>query len=204
MSEPRPRPEKGQRKAQILQALAGMLEQGTSQKITTAELAKQVDLSEAALYRHFPSKTRMFEALVEFAEETLFSRIRAISQEPLTVQQKCYRITALLLGFAEKNPGISRLLTGEPLTGEAPRLLQRIQQLFERYETQLKQLLREAEYQEGVTTMVSSAVAANLITSLLEGKLQQFIRSSFNRLPTEGWQDQWQVIEASLFHSPQP
>ena len=138
--------QKGQRKQEILETLATMLEQSPGARITTAALAEQVGVSEAALYRHFPSKTKMFEGLIEFIEETLFTRIAIIIKEQQSALVQCERIVALLLGFAEKNPGITRLMTGDVLTGETERLRNRVGQLFDRLETQLKQILREAEY----------------------------------------------------------
>lgn len=190
---------KGERKQQILETLTQMLEQTPTNKITTAQLAARVGVSEAALYRHFPSKAKMYEALIEFSEETLFSRISGIYQEPFPVDEKCYRILAVALTFTERNPGICRLLAGDALAGEIPRLGQRVHQLFERLETQLKQLLREAEYREKIATSVTGNEAANLLVAIIEGKIRQFIRSGFNRRPMEQWQSQWQPIRDSLF-----
>ena len=176
-----------------------MLENGQGKKITTANLAAEVGLSEAALYRHFPSKAKMYEALIDFAEESVFSRIKPISTEAIPVHEKCSRIITLLLVFAERNPGISRLLAGDALLGEEPRLLQRIQQLFSRCETQLKQILREAEYQDNERTTVSAAVAANLMVTMVEGKIRQYIRTDFTATPMSQWHDQWPVIQQTLF-----
>ena len=141
------------RAQQILQALARMLETSANGKITTAALAAEVGVSEAALYRHFPSKTKMYEGLIDFIEETVFSRVNAIVNEESDVKTRLYRVLSLLLTFTERNPGITRLLTGDALTGETSRLHTRIQQLFDRLETQLKQVLREAEIQEGQETI---------------------------------------------------
>ena len=195
--------ERTERKQQILQAVARMLQYGQGKKITTAELAREVGVSEAALYRHFPSKAKMYEALIDFTEEALFSRISLISKENIPVQDKCNRIITVVLTFAERNPGICRLLSGDALTGETPRLLKRIQQLFERCETQLRQIIREAEYREHTATSVSGNIAANLLVALVEGRIRQFIRSDFQVLPTQGLAEQLQVIENSLF-SPGP
>ena len=190
---------KGKRKQQILETLTQMLEQTPTNKITTALLASRVGVSEAALYRHFPSKAKMYEALIEFAEQALFSRIGAICDEPIPVDEKCYRILSVTLTFAEKNPGICRLLVGDALAGEIPRLGQRVHQLFERLETQLKQLIREAEYREKIATSITSNEAANLLVAIVEGKIRQYIRSGFNRRPMEQWPSQWQPIRVSLF-----
>jgi TetR/AcrR family transcriptional regulator len=133
------------RREQILQTLAHMLETKPGNRITTAALASQVGVSEAALYRHFPSKAKMFDALIEFVEESIFSRTKLIQQQNLSAAQQCQQILFLLLTFVERNPGISRLLTGEALVGEHARLRNRINQFFERLETHLKQILRQAE-----------------------------------------------------------
>lgn len=190
--------QKGQRKQEILETLATMLEQSPGARITTAALAEQVGVSEAALYRHFPSKTKMFEGLIEFIEETLFTRIAIIIKEQQSALVQCERIVALLLGFAEKNPGITRLMTGDVLTGETERLRNRVGQLFDRLETQLKQILREAELREGKRTQIPVASAANLMMAAAEGRLIQFVRSEFKRAPTAGWQQQWQVLTHGL------
>jgi TetR/AcrR family transcriptional regulator len=192
--------QKGQRKQQILETLAVMLEQSPGARITTAALAEQVGVSEAALYRHFPSKTKMFEGLIEFIEDTLFTRIAIIIKEQQSALVQCERIMALLLGFAEKNPGITRLMTGDVLTGETERLRSRVGQLFDRLETQLKQILREAELREGKRTQIPVASAANLMMAAAEGRLIQFVRSEFKRLPTAGWQQQWQVLTHGLLY----
>ncbi len=197
-------PKKGMRRQQILQALARMLETSPGGKITTAALAAEVGVSEAALYRHFPSKSKMYEALIEFIEETLFSRIRIIIDEEPDVSGQCFRILTLLLSFAEKNPGITRLLTGDALTGETELLHSRVQQLFDRLETQLKQLLKEAEIREGKRAALTPSAAANLLLASAEGKIRQFVRSKFSRRPTEMWQDQWQnLMEGFFVQTPQ-
>mgnify|MGYP005985949665 CR=1 FL=1 len=190
---------KGSRKQQILQSLARMLEATPGGRITTAALAAEVGVSEAALYRHFPSKTKMYEGLIDFIEETLFSRIRVILTEETDTVSCCYRILSLLLTFAERNPGITRLLTGDALTGETDRLHQRIQQLFDRLETQLKQILREAEISENLRTTTTVTAAANMMLALAEGRISQFVRSGFQRRPTEHWQDQWSVAMTGFF-----
>ena len=189
-----------QRKTEILHVLASMLEQQPGARLTTAKLAEAVNVSEAALYRHFPSKTKMFEGLIEFIEDTLFTRIAIIIKEQQSALVQCERILALLLGFAEKNPGITRLMTGDVLTGETERLRTRVGQLFDRLETQLKQILREAELREGKRTQIPVASAANLMMAAAEGRLSQFVRSEFKRVPTAGWQQQWQVLTHGLLY----
>lgn len=186
------------RKEHILQALAQMLESGPGERITTAALAREVGVSEAALYRHFPSKARMFEGLIKFIEDTLFLRINRILQDELTTEVRCEKILALLLTFAEKNPGMTRLMTGDALAGETERLRVRISQLFDRLEAQLKQILREAQIREGLKPPVSPAVLASLLLAAAEGRLMQFVRSEFKRPPTEHWDEQWAYLARNL------
>ena len=187
------------RRQQILQALAHMLEACPGARITTANLAKEVGVSEAALYRHFPSKAKMFEGLLEFIKDTLFSRISAIIAETFDATAQIEKILVLVLGFAEKNPGISRVLNGDALTGETERLRARSSQLFDRLETQLKQIIREAEMREGLRPAITSTALANLITAYIEGRVSQFVRSGFKQRPTADWQQQWQLLEQGLW-----
>lgn len=186
-----PAVKKTNRRAQILQALAGMLESNPGQRITTAKLAEKVGVSEAALYRHFPSKARMFEGLIEFIEDTLFSRINKILNEEKDSLARCQLILHLLLGFAEKNPGISRILNGDALQGEQDRLRARIAKLFERLETQFKQVLRERKLREGRDLGADEAILANLFVCYVDGRINMFIRSGFTRKPTEQFSDHW-------------
>lgn len=185
------------RKAQILQALAGMLESHHGQRITTAKLAEEVGVSEAALYRHFPSKARMFEGLIEFIEETLFSRINKILNDEKDVANRCQLILHLLLGFAEKNPGITRILNGDALMGEQERLRERIAQLFDRLETQLKNVLRESKLREGKSISVDEALLANMLICFVDGKINQYVRSHFQRRPTQQCNEHWAHIKQS-------
>ena len=168
-----PAAKKTNRRAQILQALAGMLETSPGQRITTAKLAEKVGVSEAALYRHFPSKARMFEGLIEFIEETLFSRINKIINEEKDSAARCQLILHLILGFAEKNPGITRILNGDALLGEQERLRLRIAKLFERLETQLKQILRERRLREGkqLTASPSSICIKSILLCWMSARL---------------------------------
>ena len=187
------------RRAQILQALASMLQSNPGQRITTAKLAAHVGVSEAALYRHFPSKARMFEGLIEFIEETLFSRINKIINEEKDTATRCQLILHLILGFAEKNPGITRILNGDALMGEQDRLRERIAQLFERLETQLKQVLRERKLREGKTLPADEGVIANILICFADGRINQFIRSEFTKRPTDNFAEQWQLINRQFF-----
>ena len=186
------------RKQQILMALAEMLEDAPDTRITTARLASAVGVSEAALYRHFPSKRTMYAALLEFAEDTLFGLIGRIPGEQAGALDQCHRLLCIYLEFCEKNPGITRLLTGRALTGESLRLHQQVEQLYRRLETQLKQYLREAEMREQLRTRLPVATAANLLMAAAEGRVSQFCRSDFRRSPLEGWVDQWAHLSDGL------
>jgi TetR/AcrR family transcriptional regulator len=190
---------KGQRREHILQVLAAMLEQSPGNRITTAELAKAVGVSEAALYKHFPSKARMFEGLIEFIEESVFSRITRIVGEQDSAYGYCEKIMLLVLGFAEKNPGLSRVLNGDALSGEHERLRVRVSQFHERLEAQLRQVLREAELKEGLRTQATPTVTAALLQSCLEGRISQYVRSDFRLLPTRDWTEQWPLLRSGLF-----
>ena len=188
---------KKNRKQDILQNLALMLEIELSERITTAKLAKQVGVSEAALYRHFPSKARMYESLLDFSEETIFTLINQINAEQLDAIEKIYKICGLILGFSQKNKGISRLLTGEVLLGEPLRLKERISQIFDRLELELKQLHRDEAVKSGQSSLESGAIA-KFVTSVLEGRIQQFVRSKFRIEPTNQWDVQWKLIVTAI------
>ncbi|HWK54851.1 MAG TPA: nucleoid occlusion factor SlmA [Hyphomicrobiales bacterium] len=194
---------KGERREQILQVLAAMLEKEPGGRITTAALATQVGVSEAALYRHFPSKARMFEGLIDYIEETLFSRIARIIAEADGAAQSCEQILWLVLGFTEKNPGISRVLNGDALAGETARLRTRAAQIFDRLEAQLRQVLREAEIKEGLRTQATVSNTAALLLAYVEGRISQYIRSDFRQLPTQGWDEQWLLLRGGLFRAAQ-
>lgn len=186
------------RKEQILQSLAHMLEAAPGGRITTAGLAKEVGVSEAALYRHFPSKAKMFEGLISFIEEAIFSRINRIMEDGKASDQ-VEQILTLLLAFTERNPGITRLLTGDALTGENARLHQRIQQFYDRVESQVKQVLRDAEFKEGLRTQATPTITANLLLSVAEGRIAQFVRSGFKIQPSQDWPAQWALLQPTLF-----
>lgn len=190
---------KPNRRQEILQALALMLEKHPGERITTAGLAKQVGVSEAALYRHFPSKAKMLEGLIEFVEESLFSRVSRIMTEEPTAQQRCNKLLWLLLSFAERNPGMARLLAGEALQGETDRLRARMRQLFDRLETQLRLILREWAVTRVPGPELGTAAAANLVLAAAEGRINQFVRTEFRALPTASWEEQWRALERSVF-----
>ncbi len=186
------------RRQHILETLALELEKSPGNPITTAGLAKAVGVSEAALYRHFASKAKMFEALIEFIEETVFGLINRILDEDKSALSRCEKIVTLVLGFAQKNPGITRLLVGDILVGETERLRKRIEKFHERLETQLKQVLREGEANKELPAAAPVPALANLLMSILQGKLQQFVRSEFKSQPLQLWDQQWPVIQSSF------
>ncbi len=187
------------RKQQILEILALQLEENPGTRITTAGLAKAVGVSEAALYRHFASKAKMFEALIDFSEDTVFGLITSILEQEKDTKKRCEKIVQLLLGFSERNPGITRVLVGDALVGENERLRARVVQFFERLETQLKQIMREANLNDGARLVGSIDSGANQMLAHIEGKMSQFVRTSFNKKPTEYYQDQWQSLRRGLF-----
>jgi len=189
---------KQSRRQEILEALARELEQNPGQRITTAQLAKGLGVSEAALYRHFPSKARMFEGLIEFAEDTIFSLISQILDNEKNAIARCEKIITLLLGFSDKNPGISSILVGTALTGETERLRQRVNQFFERLETQFRQILRERELTLTEAGGRPVNETANLLLTVIEGHLQQFVRTGFKQSPLTGWEQQWSLIATLL------
>ena len=192
-----PKARSGERRQEILQTLVQMLEQNRGEHITTAALAKAVGVSEAALYRHFPSKGKMLESLIEFIEESLFSRVNIILAEEKHVERRLQQIMLLLLGFADKNPGITRLMQGDVLVGENKKLRLRIAQLFDRLETQIRQVLREGELDGDNHLPVTET--ARLLLAVVEGRIAQFVRSEFRVAPTDGWPDQWAMLRAGLF-----
>jgi len=184
----------GQRKAQILQTLAQMLEVPAAEKITTAALAARLDVSEAALYRHFSGKAQMFEGLIEFIEQTLFALINKISTEEKSGVRQTEAMVAMLLGFAQKNRGMTRVLTGDALVNEDARLQARINQLYDRVEAALKQALRFGATQQEIAADVDVAAQANVLMSYVTGRWHQFAKSGFRRDPLELWAKQWRQL----------
>lgn len=182
------------RRQQILESLASMLEASPGGKITTAALAKNVGVSEAALYRHFPSKSKMFEGLIEFIEETIFSQVSLIMSNESDPFERAEKIIYLILIFCERNPGITRILTGDALAGETDRLRQRVVQLFDRLESQLKQVFRDAEIRDGMHFGLPISTMVTLLLSSAEGRIAQFVRSSFRKQPTQHWREQWPYL----------
>lgn len=191
-----PRPS---RKQLILETLARELESNPGDRITTAGLARAVGVSEAALYRHFASKARMFEGLIAFAEESVFARINHILEQEKSTERRCAKVLYLLLGFADHNPGIARVLLGDALVGERERLLERAQQFFDRVEVQFKQVLREAAIRGDASLRIEAGAAAGLLTAFIEGRLHQFQRSRFASPTLDSWENDWRALRAGLF-----
>jgi TetR/AcrR family transcriptional regulator len=193
----RKRPKPGERRVQILQALAMMLEQPGAERITTAALAARLEVSEAALYRHFASKAQMFEGLIEFIEQSVFSLVNQIQEREAAANgqgeggsRQAARIATMLVQFAEKNPGMTRVMVGDALVYENERLQQRMNQFFDKIESTLKQCLR-GEGEASATPTVDAQVRASMLTAFVVGRLQRFARSGFRRSPSEH-------LEASL------
>src|SRR6266481_992883 len=191
----------GERKLQILQTVAQMLEQPKSEKITTAALAARLDISEAALYRHFASKAQMFEGLIEFIEHSVFGLINKITTDEDDGMKQIQAILSSLLGFAEKNPGMTRVLSGDALVNEDERLQVRINQLHDRLEATLKQCLRVAATQNqaapagpGGADAADPGPRANLLLCYVIGRWQQYAKSGFKRMPSELWEKQWPLL----------
>jgi len=200
----RKRPKPGERRVQILQALAAMLEQPGAERITTAALAARLDVSEAALYRHFASKAQMFEGLIEFIEQSVFSLINQIVQLEPTAEaikvatdaeagrRQVGQVVTMLMQFSEKNPGLTRVMVGDALVFENERLQQRMNQFFDKIESALKQSLRPAVQASGsAMPTLETQVRASVVTAFVVGRLQRFARSNFKRIPSEN-------LEASL------
>jgi len=182
----RKRPRPGERRVQILQALAAMLEQPGAERITTAALAARLEVSEAALYRHFASKAQMFEGLIEFIEQSVFGLANQLDEREADPRVRCRKLVTLLLQFGEKNPGMARVMVGDALVHENERLQQRMNLFFDKIESTLRQHLREVAVLGGAQTPTVDAQAdASVITAFCVGRLQRFARSGFRRTPCE-------------------
>ena len=186
VAAPRKRPKPGERRVQILQALATMLEQPGAERITTSALASRLDVSEAALYRHFASKAQMFEGLIEFIEQTVFTLVNQITERETDPGVRTRKLVMMLLQFAEKNPGMTRVMAGDALVFENERRQERMNQFFDKLEASLKQGLREGAASEGAAMpTVQAQVQASVIVAFMMGRLQRYSRSGFKRLPSE-------------------
>jgi len=183
---PRKRPKPGERRVQILQALASMLEQPGAERVTTAALAARLEVSEAALYRHFASKAQMFEGLIDFIEQSVFTLVNQIVEREPAGREQAARIVAMLVQFAEKNPGMTRVMVGDALVFENERLQSRMNQFFDKIEATLRQSLRDAASEDGAAApTVDAQVRASALTAFVVGRLQRFARSGFRRAPSE-------------------
>ena len=192
----------GERKLQILQTIAEMLQNPKGEKITTALMAKKLDVSEAALYRHFASKAQMYEGLIEFIETGLFSVINRINADEQSGVKQAELIVSLLLGFAQKNRGLTRVLIGDALVNEDDRLQVRINQLLDRVEASLKQALRIAASNNELPQGEDAAAAANLCLCYAIGRWQFFVKSGFTREPMAQWPQQWPMLLAGCLSQP--
>jgi TetR/AcrR family transcriptional regulator len=195
MAERAPR---GQRRQQMLEVLARMLENSPGQRITTAALAKELGVSEAALYRHFASKAQMFEALLGFIEDSIFGLSNRILENEKDMRVRIARILELLLGFSERNPGMTRILMGDALVGENERLLERVAQFFRRVEAQLKQVIREGQAADQLDRTRDSGALAEILLTVVEGRMHRYLRSGFEERPTRDWLTHWPRLEAAL------
>ncbi|MBS1211287.1 MAG: slmA [Proteobacteria bacterium] len=184
----------GERRLQILQTLAGMLENPKNEKITTAALAARLECSEAALYRHFASKAQMFDGLIEFIETSLFGVINQIASEEQDGMRQVELILALLLNFAQRNRGMTKVLTGDALVNENERLQTRINSLLDKIEAALKQSLRVAATQEKLAANADFGGLANVLLCYVLGRWQQYAKSGFTREPAANWAQQWPML----------
>ena len=192
VSKKRPKP--GERRVQILQTLAAMLEGAGAERITTAALAKKLDVSEAALYRHFASKAQMFEGLIEFIETSLLGILNQIAQSDKSPAEQLKQMSRVLLAFASKNPGMSRVLIGDALIGEHERLQARVTQLIERLQATLKQTLRDAALASEITPHADLGVYSSILMNIVLGRWHQFVRSGFKNLPDTQIDDIWLAL----------
>lgn len=193
----------GERRQQILEVLARELEARPGARMTTAALAAQVGVSEAALYRHFPSKAKMFDALLDFAEQSVFGLVSRILEDEPDGLQRCGKICDLVLVFAARNPGITRILMGDILTGEHERLRSRANQFFDRLETQFRSVLRDALLADGPKPDRADVnAAAGLMVATLSGRLARFVRSAWRLPPHQDWEQQWSMLAKGIFVPP--
>lgn len=201
MTNTAPANPKTSRKQQILETLAFMLEDNPGERISIAALAKSVGVSEAALYRHFPSKTKMLEGLIEFAEDAVLSRASSIANDQLSAFEKLERITYVYLMFCERNPGITRLLTGDAISGERDRLHARVRKFFDRLSTEMRQVLRTAELAEGLHLQLSVNDTVSLVQACVEGHIAAFVRSQFKEVTSASWPKKWQCLSLGLINN---
>ncbi len=190
--------EKKERKLIILQSLAGMLEERDAIKITTAELAKRSEISEAAIYKHFPSKRRIFEELVIFFEDNIFPRISMMKKE-MSPQDLSGNIIALVLNFCDKNKGFSKILTREAFTADESKINEKVSIIFDKLNLEIKQSLQEFEKVNKKKINLNIALAADLLLACLEGQIQSFVRSKFRKDVAQSWTEQWDFLAKVIF-----
>lgn len=192
---------KTNRKEEILGTLAQMLATNLGKPITTARLAAEVGVSEAALYRHFPSKAKMFDEFINLIEDILLGSVNRMLEQEKDTLNRVRDMLLILFRLVEQSPGMSRVLTGDALMGEHERLRLRIVLLFEKLESQMKQVLRERRLREGVEFTTDESILTNVVMAYAEGKLLQFVRSDFKTKPTTQFDLQWALIERQLLGS---
>lgn len=185
-------------KSEILQVLAQMLSEPFHEHITTARLAKEVGMPEITFLQYFSNKASMYESLIKFIEESLFTRINIIMKAQRSTLARCEHLLTLILVFSEQNPGLCRILTGEALVGESLEVYSRVTRFFDRIEVQIKQVLRESELREGIEIALPIAAAASMLLAIIEGRILQFVRSGFERSPTHEWSVQWDHLAKHL------
>lgn len=194
----RRRPKPGQRRKQILQTLAAMLQQPGTERVTTASLARQLKVSEAALYRHFASKAQMFEELIDFIEQSVFALVQEAGAEyGFTGIRWAERIVFLVIQFGERNPGMARVMVGDALVYENERLQERMNLFFSKLETMLYQCLHPANSDPDAAAIVHAQLVANTFGDLMRGRLQRYVRTGFHRPPTDGLDATLALIKTS-------
>ena len=192
--------DKKERKLIILQSLAGMLEERDAVKITTAELAKRSEISEAAIYKHFPSKRKIFEELVIFFEDNIFPRISMMKKE-INPQDLSGNIIALVLNFCDKNKGFSKILTREAFTADESKINEKVSIVFDKLNLEIKQSLQEFEKVNKKKINLNITVASDLLLACLEGQIQSFVRSKFKKDINQSWKEQWDFLAKVIYPS---
>ncbi len=191
---------KKQRKLIIMQSLAAMLEERDLLKITTAELAKRSEITEAAIYKHFPSKRKIYEELVIFFEESIFTRLVAMREETKP-EDFPGQLISLVLKFCETNKGFSRILTREVFTADEIKIIDKVSNCFEKINIEIRQSLQDYERKTKKKLNLNLASSCDLLLSCLEGQIQSFVRSKFKKDLSSSWQDQWSFLKKAIFPS---
>lgn len=192
------------KRQQILSSFALLLDKTPGLRITTAKIADEIGLPESVLYRHFPSKSKMFEGLIDVIESTLFNHLTELRAETVNALDYCERMLSAILQFSENNPGMSRVLSGEALIGESEQLRLKAQKVNEKLELWLSQTISTAEQLQELVPAMPANTTANLIYATIEGRISQFVRSGFQKLPTAQWQQHWQQLSNLLLSANKP